>query len=118
MKARKTFIIMVAALSIMAIFAAAAHAGWYYCTVEKAGRAGSNVNIKLKVTKLPGGSGGLAVGDTQWCTPAADAANQMLAIALTAMINGAEVHVNITETGTPPEPTVAVEELLTMYLMD
>jgi len=91
MRAKKVFLTMAVVFSMVAIFAASAHAAWYKCTVEKAGTGWrDHVYIRLSDT---GGS------FTNVCFVAPDGRKkEMLAIALTAMTTGKNVSVNLSST--------------------
>ena len=94
MKAKKMFITMVVALSMVAVFAVAAHAGgWYTCTVNMAGAGwGTHCYIKLSDTAAT------PAFENRWFVPLDSQKKEMLATALTAMTNNMNVLVYIDAT--------------------
>jgi len=96
MKTRKRFLVMVAVVGMVALFAASAHAGWHLCTVVQVGPGWGNTYVRL----TPDGGG---FPDNQWFRPRSDSVKEMLATALTAMANGEKVLINSTLAGDYPE---------------
>jgi len=94
MKAKKMFLVMVVVLSMVAVFAVAAHAGgWYTCTVNMAGAGwGTHCYIKLSDTAAT------PAFENRWFVPLDSQKKEMLATALTAMTNNMNVLVYIDAT--------------------
>ena len=87
MKKAKLLVIALMILVCVGLFAGTAMAAWYTCTVDGAGPGYGNVYVKLTDT---GGS----FTERWFRVPPADE-NQVLAAALTASANNAEVWVNL-----------------------
>ncbi len=91
MKAKKMFLTMAVVFSMMVIFAVSAHAQWHKCTVEKAG-TGWNDHVYIKLSDTQGAF-------TNVCFVAPDGRKkEVLAIALTAMVENKTVEVNLSDT--------------------
>jgi len=86
MRVKKVFVTMVVVLSMVAVFAVAAHAGgWYTCTVKMAGPAWGRTYVMLSATD-----------DTftnRWFKTSYTRQKEMLATALTAITNNMNVSV-------------------------
>jgi len=90
MRVKKMFITMVVVLSMLAVFAVAARAGWYTCTVKMAGAGwGTHCYIKLSDTAATPDF------ENKWFVALDSQKKEMLAVALTAMTNGLNVLVYV-----------------------
>ena len=86
MRVKKMFITMVVVLSMLAVFAVVAHAGWYTCTVNMAGPGwGTHCYIKLSDTAATPDF------ENRWFVALDSQKKEMLAVALTAMTNNMNV---------------------------
>ena len=90
MRVKKMFINMVVVFSLVAVFAVAARAGWYTCTVNMAGAGwGTHCYIKLSDTAATPDF------ENKWFVALDSQEKEMLATALTAMTNGLNVLVYV-----------------------
>ena len=90
MRVKKVFVMMVVVLSMLAVFAVAARAGWYTCTVKMAGAGwGTHCYIKLSDTAATPDF------ENKWFVALDSQEKEMLATALTAMTNNMQVKVYI-----------------------
>ena len=90
MRVKKMFLAMVVVFSLVAVFAVAARAGWYTCTVNMAGPGwGTHCYIKLSDTAAT------PAFENRWFVALSSQKKEMLATALTAMTNNMNVWVHI-----------------------